>query len=56
MANKVMTFAQAMRDFFYREGVDSLKTFMDEYKALTAEDKASFREMLIAFGYEIKES
>jgi len=52
---KVMTYAQAMRDFFYRNGVDTLQTFMVELKALTPEDKAEFKAMLTGAGYELKE-
>jgi hypothetical protein len=55
MANKLMTYAQAMRDFFYREGTDNLQSFMAELRALTAEDKAEFKLMLVSAGYEIKE-
>lgn len=53
---KKMTFVAAMRDFFFRPGVDTLQTFMQELKALTPEDKNDFRAMLPSVGYELQDA
>lgn len=55
VSQKAMTYAQAMRDFFYREGKDTLQSFMAELKQLTPEDKEFFRKELERIGYELKE-
>lgn len=50
-----MSFPMAMRDYFgNRPGHDKASEFMAELKALTDEDKADFRTMLVGVGYVLK--
>jgi hypothetical protein len=44
---KQMTRVQAIRDFFYRPGVDTLQSFMAELKALTNEDKDELVKLIV---------
>jgi hypothetical protein len=53
MELRKMTYVAAMRDYFFRQGIDSLQTFMAELKQLTPEDKLELRSMLPTVGYEI---
>lgn len=51
---KTYSFPLAMLDFFgKRPGRESAADFMAELKALTAEDKAEFREALAEKGYKL---
>ena len=51
---KQMTFVQAMKDFFgLRPGATGALDFMQEIKALDADERAWFRENLATVGYEI---
>lgn len=54
-SDKAVSYVQAMRDFFYREGKDTLQNFMNELRALTPEDKKFFRDGLTRIGYELKD-
>jgi hypothetical protein len=38
-ATKEMTRVQLIKEFFYRPGVDTTQSFMDEIRKLTNEDK-----------------
>lgn len=50
---KKMSLTAALKDYFgYKEGQNAMG-FMQELKALTAEDKAWFRTNLPSVGYEI---
>jgi hypothetical protein len=46
-----MSFVQALKHFFFREGKDTLNSFTQEYKQLTEQDKAEFKAMLRYNGY-----
>lgn len=49
---KKMSYAQAMLDFFGKNGKDTAE-FMTEMKALTDADKLWFRQQLATVGYDI---
>jgi len=50
---KKMSFAAAMKDYFgtQRSGEGAAKSFMDEWKNLTDEDKKWYREELLKTGH-----
>lgn len=50
---KQMTFVTAMKDYFGLRPSTTNTDFLREMQALTAEDKAWFRENLPKVGYEI---
>jgi hypothetical protein len=51
-----MTRVQAIRDFFYRPGVDTLQTFMAELKQLTKEDKEELAQLIaVKLGITLKD-
>lgn len=50
---KQMTFASAMKDFFGMKKDQRPIDFMQEIKALTAEDRDYFTKGLATVGYEI---
>lgn len=53
---KKMSFVSAMKDYFGIKPGDNSMGFLQEMKALTAEDKTWFRENLPKVGYEITDT
>ena len=55
MQKEKMSFAAAMKDYFGTRttGEGAAKSFMDEWKTLTDEDKKWFREELVKLGYDL---
>jgi hypothetical protein len=56
VSEKVMSFIQAMKDYFGLQEGKSNVDFLREIKALTIEDKKWFRENLPKVGYKIVDS
>ena len=54
MIETVTTFPAAMMDFFGKLPEETTKSFMEELKALTAEDRAEFTRLLKEKGYKIQ--
>lgn len=52
-----MSRVQLIKEFFYRPGVDTTSTFLQEVKALTPEDRAELASAIAAqLGHTVKES
>lgn len=51
---KILSFVEAMRDYFGLKEGQTLSDFYQELKALSTEDRAWFRQELPKVGYEIK--